>query len=157
MLELESKRSDARPNLWHTTMNHFWKVLLGREGTQPSYCLRPGRGAQERPVNPVGAGLFVCIFGLHRNTSFWVKGQAVEGKAQHCHSVSLRMQVQDFPGGSVAKNLPAIARGTWVRSLVQKIPHAKEQLSPWTATAEPTRPRVRAPQQEKPKQHNCVC
>ena len=53
-------------------------------------------------------------------------------------------------------------QGTWVRVLVQKIPHAAEQLSPGTTTTEPALysprvttteahvPRARAPQQEKP-------
>ena len=41
-----------------------------------------------------------------------------------------------FPDGSVVKNLPTMQE-TWVRSLVQKIPQAVEQLSPCTTATEP--------------------
>ena len=41
-----------------------------------------------------------------------------------------------FPDGSVVKNLLTMQE-TRVRSLIQKIPQAVEQLSPCTATTEP--------------------
>ena len=41
-----------------------------------------------------------------------------------------------FPDGSVVKNLLTMQE-TWVRSLIQKIPHATEQLSPWATAIEP--------------------
>ena len=44
---------------------------------------------------------------------------------------------RDFPGGSVVNNLPCnLGDVGWIPSLGTKIPHAKEQLSPWTASRE---------------------
>ena len=53
------------------------------------------------------------------------------------HSVEIRNKDdEDFPGGAVVKNPPANA-GDTVLSLVRKIPHATEQLSPCATTTEP--------------------
>ena len=60
----------------------------------------------------MGTGLLLYAFGLHRNMSFFVVGHAVLDKAQRCHSVSLRMEVQGFPGGAVVERPPAAAGDT---------------------------------------------
>ena len=48
----------------------------------------------------------------------------------------LRKCEQGFPGGSVAKNLPAVLE-TWFHPWSGKIPHAVKQLSRCTTTVEP--------------------
>ena len=44
--------------------------------------------------------------------------------------------VKDFPGGAVDKNSPVGAGDTSLIPGSGKIPHAKEQQSPWAATTE---------------------
>ena len=53
-----------------------------------------------------------------------------------------------FPGSSVAKNLPAKAGDTGV------IPHATEQLSPCTTTAEPV---LQSAEATSPEAVRCSC
>ena len=56
---------------------------------------------------------------------------------------------RDFPGGPVVKNLPSNAGDAGlIPRWGTKTPHATGQLSPRTATTEPTRPGARAPQQK---------
>ena len=59
---------------------------------------------------------------------------------------------EDFPDGTVVKNLPANSRGHRFEPWSGKIPHASEQLSPCTTTTEAHAPRARALQQERPLQ-----
>ena len=59
--------------------------------------------------------------------------------------------VQDVPGGTVHKNLPAIA-GDGFNPWSQKIPHAAEQLNLRVVTTESECLRACAPQQEEPLQ-----
>ena len=54
-------------------------------------------------------------------------------------------------------------QGTWVRSLVWKIPHAVEQLRPWATTTEPPccsywnpAPGAWAPQEKPPRREACA-
>ena len=51
---------------------------------------------------------------------------------------SQKLRYKGFPGGSLVK-IPSPVQETWVPSLTQKIPHAKEQLS-LCATATKTVP-----------------
>ena len=50
---------------------------------------------------------------------------------------SLLQIKQDFPSGSVDRNLPANAGEHSFEPLSRKIPHAAERLSPHTTTTEP--------------------
>ena len=55
---------------------------------------------------------------------------------------------EDFPGGSVVKNLPASAGGHRFDPWSGRIPHALGQPGPHAATAEPVPPREQPPQRE---------
>ena len=60
----------------------------------------------------------------------------------------------DFPGVLVVKNPPTNAGDVGlIPGWETKIPHATGQLSPHTATAEPTRPGSCAPQLERENPH----
>ena len=59
---------------------------------------------------------------------------------------------QDFPGGSVVKNLPANAGDTGSSPGPGRSHMPVEQLSLCATTTEARVPRARAPQQEKPPQ-----
>ena len=48
----------------------------------------------------------------------------------------IKHHIEDFPGGTMDKNLPANA-GDSAQSLVWVDPHAEEQLSPCATAAEP--------------------
>ena len=69
--------------------------------------------------------------------------------------IILQEWTKGFPGVPVIKNPPATAGNTGL-SLIQKIPHAEEQVSlcVWAhaTTPEPMQPSAHAPQQEKPPQ-----
>ena len=51
--------------------------------------------------------------------------------------INLKIDLEDFSGGAVVKNLPASAGGHGFKPWSGKIPRAAEQLSPCTTTTEP--------------------
>ena len=63
-----------------------------------------------------------------------------------------QVYIQDFPGGTVDRNLPCQCREHWFDPWSGKIPCAVGQLSSWDTTIEACVPRVRALQQEMPPQ-----
>ena len=61
------------------------------------------------------------------------------------------MQIQDFPGGPVVKNLPA-NRGDMGSIPGPEIPHATEQQSLSATTTDSLHPKAHTLKQEKPEQ-----
>ena len=61
------------------------------------------------------------------------------------------MQIQDFPGGPVVKNLPA-NRGDMGSITGPEIPHATEQQSLSATTTDSLHPKAHTLKQEKPEQ-----
>ena len=64
----------------------------------------------------------------------------------------IKMVTPALPWWSSGKESACQRRGHRFGPSSRKIPHATGQLSQWATTAEPTCPRVQAPQKEKPLQ-----
>ena len=64
---------------------------------------------------------------------------------------SSKVSQQDFPGGPVAKNLPANAGGHGFDPWSRGIPHTSGQLSLHATATEPEGSRARGPQEKPPQ------